>query len=68
MDSLAGADREAGGQVFGQMAAGAWDAQLPVGGQVLIWRKKCSAQRSTWSVSFLPGQLDQPVGVLSLSL
>ena len=50
------------------MAAGAWDAQLPVGGQVLIWRKKCSAQRSTWSVSFLPGQLDQPVGVLSLSL
>lgn len=50
------------------MAAGAWDAQLPVGGQVFsIWREQCSAQRSTWSVSFLPGQLDQPVSVFSLS-
>ena len=51
------------------MAAGAWDAQLPVGCQVfLIWRKRCSAQRSTWSVSFFPCQLDQLVSVLSLSL
>lgn len=50
------------------MAAGAWDAQLPVGCQVfLIWRKRCSAQRSTWSVSFFPGQLEQLVSVLSLS-
>lgn len=51
------------------MAAGAWDAQLPVCGQVFsIWREQCSAQRSTWSVSFLPSQLDQPVSVFSLSL